>query len=124
MKSVLAFLALALVLTTLPAYAENTRYVYNRSHTCAWMTIDIANSITKWRNVASGYLKPGESRTFTVPSASELKVRAQPTLHADCSGGQITDIDIVEKNAARDLGNSETTLYVENTIFRLKWGKL
>jgi hypothetical protein len=122
-KFIIAF-ALIFAIATVPALAgQNQRHVYNASHTCAWITIDTANAISKWSNQAYAYLKPGEGRTFTVASAPELKVRAEPTLHADCTGGKITDLNIVEKNGAGDLGNSETTLYTLHTIFHLKWGK-
>jgi hypothetical protein len=122
MKSFLAILVLIAIAAS-PALAESKRTVYNASHTCAWITIDTATMISPWRNQAYRYLKPGERFTFAVKSDPELKVRAEPTLHADCSGGKITDLNIVEKAGARDLGDSETTLYTLHTIFHLKWGK-
>jgi hypothetical protein len=123
MKRFLVCLALVAV-STLPANAVNTshHWVYNRSNTCAWITVDVANWARPWRNEASHMLEPGRDIEFEIPLTNELKIRAEPRRNADCSGGKIGDLEVVEKAGLDKLGNSQTTLRGQAGAFTIKWG--
>jgi hypothetical protein len=106
-KTIALGLALALS-ASLPAFAGNvTHTVYNTTHTCAWVTVDTANMMSPWRNDAFHYVKPGESYPFKVEARPELKVRAEPTKNADCSGGKIADVDTVQKRGIDDISAAQ-----------------
>jgi hypothetical protein len=123
MKRSLACLAL-LAVSALPANAGYTtkHWVHNRSNTCAWITLDVANWARPWRNEASHMLPPGRDVVFTIDPTKELKIRAEPRANANCSGAKIADLDVVEKGGLDNLGNSQTTLRGQAGAFTIKWG--
>jgi hypothetical protein len=121
-----AILLAAVVLSAGSANAVGTsvHYIYNASNTCAWMTLDTSSPISSsWTNRHGGLLKPGESVKWEISKTTQLKIRAEPRRNADCSGGKIADLDIVEKSPWNHLGSSETSLIGHEGAFRLKWGK-
>jgi hypothetical protein len=93
-----AFILGALVtMAALPAVAS-TSVIHNRTATCAWATVATSGSeLLPWSNQASGYIKPGESHTFSFASKPQVKVRAEPTKNANCSGGTIADVSTHKK---------------------------
>jgi len=98
---------------------KGIRYVYNMSHSCAWITIDISGPLVAWHNVAHQYIQPGGFFKFEVKSLQDLKVRAEPTLRTDCSGGKVADLSIVEKDVALA---TATTLFSVDGRYQLRWG--
>jgi hypothetical protein len=90
-------LGVLVIVAALPALAE-TSVIHNKTATCAWATVDTSGSeLLPWTNKAYGYIKPGESRKFSFPSKPQVKVRAEPTKNADCSGGKIADVSTHKK---------------------------
>jgi hypothetical protein len=82
------------------ANAEPRPYlnVKNTSDTCAWVTVDVATKISPWKNENFHYVEAGGSWNFGFTAAPEVKVRAEPTRNANCSGGKIGDMSIEKKN--------------------------
>ncbi|HEY8321608.1 MAG TPA: hypothetical protein VIG46_07480 [Candidatus Baltobacteraceae bacterium] len=101
-----------------PAH-KAVRWVYNMSHSCAWITIDIGGPMVAWHNVEHRYIQPGDFVKFEVQGLQDLKVRAEPTLRVDCSGGKVADLSIVEKGAATA---TASTLFSADGRYHLRWG--
>ena len=105
------------------AYPPTHHWVYNASNTCAWFTLDTSSPISTWKNRHGAFIKPGGQIEWTIDPTTELKIRAEPRLNADCSGDKVGDLDIVEKSGWTRLGSSETSLTGHIGAFRLHWGK-
>ncbi len=94
------FLGLGLAVP-LAASASNAM-VKNDSGHCAWVTAYTAYGMTRFEivqdpNGRPRYVKPGVSQQFMLPMEPEMKLRAEITRNADCSGGTIADVYDVKK---------------------------
>jgi len=88
----------------------------NNSNSCAWITIYRATFYLPWSIVGEAegrprFVRPHAKQVFgfvfpqtPVPVPGEMKVRAEVTRNADCSGGTIRDIDSVNKSIFPDSG--------------------
>jgi len=95
-----AFLGLAFSLP-LAARAGNVS-VKNDTQHCAWVTAYTAYGMTRWEIVSDEHgrprwVRPGVNQQFMLPQEPELKLRAEMTRNADCSGGVIADVYDVKK---------------------------
>lgn len=123
MKTFLRSVALAVALVVVggllaspPASANiNGVTVFNKSDRCAWITIYWAPNfyipyMIANRNDAERpqFVKPGESHKFPTGDVAEMKVRAEVTKNADCSGGTIKDTYDIRKDS-----NSEKSLQLK-----------
>ena len=126
MKFIIVLVAL-LMIPALPASAKSytTHDIYNETNVCVWMPLDVSSIIRSgWTNKAAAFVKPREHTRFTIEQEHEIKVRAEPRATAECSGGRITDLDIIEKGGLGMVGSSETTVRRNAAgAFSLKWGR-
>lgn len=90
----------------LAARAGNVSIKNDTGH-CAWVTVYTAYGLTRWEIVEDQYgrprfVKPGANQQFAFPLEPELKVRAEITRNADCSGGNIADVYDIRKGIERN----------------------
>jgi len=94
--------------------------VRNESDTCAWVTIYNSTAWTPWsiEDSAGGrprFIHRHDKFYFSYSldyAAEEIKIRAEMTSNADCSGG--TRADVSAEN--RDLNGGHGVIYIDSTI--------
>jgi hypothetical protein len=103
------------MLSPAPARANiDTVTIKNNSDKCAWVTIYFASFYTPWEIVnrpeasKPQFLRPGQEHFFGIGHETEIKIRAEVTKNADCSGGTIGDTYDVRKD-----GNGKASLYLK-----------
>lgn len=100
---------------TVPKTTVVEVHVRNQSNTCAWVTIYWGRLYTPWtiENAPEGrprFVGHNATQSFfvrftnptSVPLPAEIKVRAEFTRNANCSGGNIADHDNYNKGINAD----------------------
>ncbi len=90
--------------------------IKNESDKCAWITMYFATMYTPWdifHHLPEGkpqFLRPGHEHLFAMGAASEMKIRAEVTKNADCSGPTIADTYDIRKDSSKTYENYKAHL--------------
>jgi hypothetical protein len=115
----------------LPALAyPQAVIVTNGTAKCAFVSVYEAGKGLPWEiplrlDSKPRYIKPGQNYRFTLNRRSELKVRAEVTRYADCSGGELADVS--NRNSDMDYTRDttpEASLVERDGDFHVQWTRL
>ena len=104
--------------------------VTNGTSKCAFVSVYEAAKGLPWEiplrlDSKPRYIKPGQNYRFMLNRRSELKVRAEVTRYADCSGGELADVS--NRNSYIDHTHDampEASLIERDGEFHVVWTKL
>jgi hypothetical protein len=90
--------------------------IENHSTRCAWITVYWAEfyhpfEIVNYSDSKPQFLRPGAKHHFGLAHPAEVKIRAEVTKNADCTGGMIADTYDVRKDS------SKASLYLNAGLF-------
>jgi hypothetical protein len=123
-----AVLATAFALPAL-AYPQAV-VVTNGTSKCAFISVYEAGKGLPWElplrlDSKPRYVKPGENYRFFLNRRPELKVRAEVTRYANCTGGELADVS----NRNSDVDHTRDTIPEASLVeregdFHVQWTKL